>query len=218
MTRFRSRSTQTSLGPPRWTGWNWTLPVSRIHSRSSGSTTTLCTETSVPARSFGLVRLIVWSGYATGCPSRSSATVKVTSSPHFGKFTKIRPRCDTVTPVGMGPVNWATDSSAPTGSSTGSSCGCTRAASDCADILCSPLLRAVGPEQLLVHCMSTLRLQHDLLAVVEFVGEHVVALRRPVQRQRVRDDEAGVDLPSLDALEQRLHIALHVTLPGPDAD
>jgi hypothetical protein len=40
------RSTHTSFGPPCSVGRNIGLPVSRIHSRSAGSTTTLCTDTS----------------------------------------------------------------------------------------------------------------------------------------------------------------------------
>ena len=57
-------------------------------------------------------------------------------------------------------------------------------------------------------------LQHDLDAVVLFLVEDVVAVRRFIQRQPVRDDEAGVDLSLLDSLQQRLHVALDVALPG----
>jgi hypothetical protein len=58
-----------------------------------------------------------WSGNGTGRPSRTSVTVAGTSSPHFGKLTKMRPPWETVTPVGMGPSKVATVSSVPTGSS-----------------------------------------------------------------------------------------------------
>src|SRR5215204_4772868 len=61
-----------------------------------------------------------------------------------------------------------------------------------------------------------LRLEHDLFAVVMLVLEDVVAMRRLLQRQGVSDDEGRVDLPVLNPLQQRLHVALDMTLPGLD--
>jgi len=45
-------------------------------------------------------------------------------------------------------------------------------------------------------------LQHDLGAVVVLVLEHLISRWRVVEREVVRDDEAGVDLAGLDPLEQ----------------
>jgi hypothetical protein len=56
------RSTQTSFGPLCFAGWNIGLPVSSIHKRSAGSTTTLWTETNAAAWSFSSVRLNASSG------------------------------------------------------------------------------------------------------------------------------------------------------------
>src|SRR4051794_33630467 len=56
------------------------------------------------------------------------------------------------------------------------------------------------------------RLQHDLDALVLLVAEHAEAMRRFVERQLVGDQERRVDLATLDALEQRTHVALHVRL------
>src|SRR5438067_1956598 len=55
MTLSAVRSMQTSLGPPYLVGWNIGLPVSRIHRRSAGSTTTDCTDTSAAAGSYGSI-------------------------------------------------------------------------------------------------------------------------------------------------------------------
>src|SRR5277367_2614565 len=52
-------------------------------------------------------------GYGTVLPPLTSATVYSTASPHFGKFTKMRPLFATVTPVGMAPAKVATTSSLP---------------------------------------------------------------------------------------------------------
>ncbi len=39
-----------------------------------------------------------------------------------------------------------------------------------------------------------------------------------IELEAVSDDEAGVDLTPLSAVEQRLHVALHVALAGFDAE
>src|SRR3712207_3658224 len=75
--------------------------------------------------------------------------------------------------------------------------------------------------QVISHRLATgatcpLRPEHDLHTVVLLVLEHVVAARRLVERKLVRDDVAGVDVPVLDALEQRSEVALHVALAGLD--
>src|SRR5690348_185208 len=62
----------------------------------------------------------------------------------------------------------------------------------------------------------TLRLEDDLQALLLLVLEDLVAVRRLVERQAVRDDEAGVDLAALDAVQQRPHVALHVALAALD--
>ncbi len=112
------RSTHTSLGPPGFVFVNFGLPVSRIQSRSSGSTTMLCTDTRASASRLPWASFHSASGYGTTVPSTISPTVASTSSPHFGKLTKIRPVWETLIPVGMGPsVNRWTTSSSPTGSS-----------------------------------------------------------------------------------------------------
>ena len=109
-----SRSIRTSFGPPGRVRWNFGLPVSSTHNRSAGSTTTLCTETNACSSSCPDGEFHCWSGYGTSrrsadpappaeAPSRSSTTVAGTSSPHRGKLTKMRPRCETLTPVGIGP-------------------------------------------------------------------------------------------------------------------
>src|SRR4051812_11963429 len=59
-----------------------------------------------------------------------------------------------------------------------------------------------------------LGLENDLDAVIFLVDERLVTVRRLVELQRVRNDEARVDLAFLDALEERLHVALHVGLAG----
>jgi hypothetical protein len=78
------RSTHTSFGPPGFVGWNSGLPVSSTHSRSAGSTTTLCTDTNAPASSSPDGEFHASSGYGTATPSRSSVTVAGTSSPQSG--------------------------------------------------------------------------------------------------------------------------------------
>src|SRR5256885_1156473 len=60
--------------------------------------------------------------------------------------------------------------------------------------------------------------EDDLLAVVLLVLEDLVALRRILQRQPVGDDPGGVDLLVLDALEQGLHVPVHMALPGPERE
>jgi hypothetical protein len=50
--------------------------------------------------------------------------------------------------------------------------------------------------------------------VVVLADERRVAARRVIEIHRVRNDEARIDLAVLDALEQRLHVALHVALTG----
>src|SRR5579875_2084267 len=63
-----------------------------------------------------------------------------------------------------------------------------------------------------------LGLEHDLLASVLLVLEDVVAVRRLLQREGVRDDPRGVNLTALDALQQRLHVPLHVALASPQSE
>jgi hypothetical protein len=48
-----------------------------------------------------------------------------------------------------------------------------------------------------------LRFQHDFYAVVPLVLEDLIPFRRVLKPQAVRDDEAGIDLPVPDLLEQR---------------
>src|ERR1700759_3782649 len=64
-------------------------------------------------------------------------------------------------------------------------------------------------------CPEGSGLEHDLFASVLLVLEDVVAVRRLLQWERVRDDPRRVDLTGLDALQQRLHVALDVALAGP---
>src|SRR6478672_2183867 len=62
------------------------------------------------------------------------------------------------------------------------------------------------------------RLQHHLDAFILLVLEDVVAVRRLVERQRVGDDASGIDVAVLDALEQRLQVALHMGLASLDGE
>ena len=57
-------------------------------------------------------------------------------------------------------------------------------------------------------------LEHDLSAPVRLIPKHAVRLRRVVQRQRMADHGRRIDLSILNALQQWLHIAHHVGLPG----
>jgi hypothetical protein len=57
-----------------------------------------------------------------------------------------------------------------------------------------------------------LHAQHDLVAVVQLVLEHLVAGGRVVEPQPVTDHEARVDLAPADPLQQRPHVTLHVAL------
>src|SRR5436305_13761078 len=57
-------------------------------------------------------------------------------------------------------------------------------------------------------------LEDDLLAVVLLVLEDLEAVFRLGERQGVGDDPGRVDLPALDAPQQRLHVPLHVALSG----
>src|SRR4029453_13275112 len=56
--------------------------------------------------------------------------------------------------------------------------------------------------------------EDDLLAVVLLVLEDLEAAFRLGERQAVGDDPGRIDLSALDALQKRLHVALHVALPG----
>jgi hypothetical protein len=78
------RSMQTSFGPPVTVSWNSGDPVSSTQSRSSGSTTMLCTDTNAFGSSLPDGVFQPSSGNGTATPSRSSATVNATSSPHLG--------------------------------------------------------------------------------------------------------------------------------------
>ncbi len=57
-----------------------------------------------------------------------------------------------------------------------------------------------------------LHLEYDFFAVIELVLEDVVAVWRLFEWQGVGDDEGRIDVTVLDVLQQRLHIALDVTL------
>ncbi|MEU0217253.1 STAS domain-containing protein [Streptomyces sp. NPDC006265] len=103
-----SPQSRTPFGPPQEDPANSGFPVSRIHSRSAGSTTTLCTDWKCPARSEASSRFTSALGYATGFPCRRSATVNGTSSSQRGKLTKLRPWRETVTPVDVEPQKRAT--------------------------------------------------------------------------------------------------------------
>jgi hypothetical protein len=61
-----------------------------------------------------------------------------------------------------------------------------------------------------------MRLQNDLDAVVLLFPKHGEPFRCIFKSHVVRDDEAGIDIAVLDSLEQRAHVALDMTLPGPD--
>ena len=61
-------------------------------------------------------------------------------------------------------------------------------------------------------CWSLLGLQYDLDALIFLVAEHLVALRRLVQVQAMRDYKGWVDSPLLDVIQERPHIALDVGL------
>ena len=56
------------------------------------------------------------------------------------------------------------------------------------------------------------RLENYLDALVLFVLEHVVTLRRVSERYVMRDHEARINITVHDAIEQRSHIALHMRL------
>src|SRR3954453_7081827 len=64
--------------------------------------------------------------------------------------------------------------------------------------------------------VTLLRFEHDLLAVVLLVAEHRIAFRSVFERHAMRDDETRVYFALLDALEQRFHVAVHVTLSRAD--
>ncbi len=61
--------------------------------------------------------------------------------------------------------------------------------------------------------MRTTFTQSSLLVL-----EHLVRLRRFVQREPVGDHEGWVDLAALDPLQQRCDVALHVALTAPEGD
>ena len=61
-----------------------------------------------------------------------------------------------------------------------------------------------------------MRLEHDLDALILLGQELSVSLRRFVQAHAMRDDETGIDLPFLDALQQWPQITLNMALPGFD--
>jgi hypothetical protein len=84
--------------------------------------------------------------------------------------------------------------------------------------IASPLAARDTPSNPVTDTLGTLPsgLQHHLLAAVALVQEQVISQRSLLELEAVGDDEAGVDLPPPDPLEQRLHVAVHVTLTGPD--
>jgi hypothetical protein len=55
--------------------------------------------------------------------------------------------------------------------------------------------------------------QHYLLTPVPLIEEHVIPRRRLLQPHPMGDDEARIDLPPFDPLEQWPHVAVHVALP-----
>src|SRR5690606_33652695 len=57
------------------------------------------------------------------------------------------------------------------------------------------------------------RLEDHLDAAVALVAKHRIGLRRLLQRQAMGDDDTGVYLALLDALQQRTQIAVDVGLP-----
>src|SRR5258708_39043294 len=59
----------------------------------------------------------------------------------------------------------------------------------------------------------SIRIQHDLDTLIFLIQKHPVSLRRLVEPHMMRDDEARVDLPVLDAIEQWTQVPLHVALP-----
>src|SRR6478609_9933837 len=60
--------------------------------------------------------------------------------------------------------------------------------------------------------IGSIRLQHDLDAPVLLVAERLVHLRPLVERDPVRDDEGGVDLPVEDAVQEVVGPAVDVGL------
>src|SRR4051794_19318708 len=102
-----------SFGAPGLIGCMLMLPVSRIHSRSCGSITTLCTERKHSVWLFMFRRFVSRFGYGSTWPLRTSPTVYSTGSPQRGMQTKMRPGFETHTPVGIGPRNSATVSMLP---------------------------------------------------------------------------------------------------------
>src|SRR5215210_8000397 len=66
--------------------------------------------------------------------------------------------------------------------------------------------------------VASLRLEHDLQAVVLLVLEQVVAPGRVGEGDPVGDDEARVDLALEDPVEQRLHVPLNVALAALDRE
>src|SRR5581483_1257278 len=108
---------------------------------------------------------------------------------------KMRPLCDTATPVGMAPWNCATGSRTPHARS-----------------LASPVHCALLTGRLLM------RFHNDLYAIVLLFLEHRVSLWGLIERQAVCDHEARVDLSFLDSLQQRLQIALYMRLASPHGE
>src|SRR3954454_24021093 len=72
--------------------------------------------------------------------------------------------------------------------------------------------RAVGGTGLAM--IGSIGLQHDLDAPVLLVAERLVHLRSLVERDPVRDDEGGVDLPLENAVQQIVGPAVNVGLAG----
>src|SRR5262249_56197587 len=63
-----------------------------------------------------------------------------------------------------------------------------------------------------------LRVQHDLHGAVGLVEKHVVAAWRVAEVHVMRDDEARIDGAGFDAREERLHVAMDMTLAGANRD
>jgi hypothetical protein len=66
---------------------------------------------------------------------------------------------------------------------------------------------------LLVAACTTSRLQDDFDTTFLLVPEDAITLRRIFQRESMRDNERRVDLALLDAIEEPVHIALHMGWP-----
>src|SRR3981189_3200042 len=79
-----------------------------------------------------------------------------------------------------------------------------------------PIRQWLGASVRRLACTRLARLQHHFDALVLFVAEHGVALRRLVQGEAMRDHEAWIDTPLFNELQERPQVTLNVCLAGFD--